>query len=130
MGKRKQSDRHPPIKPAPSGAGQPPGFTPDEFSVAAYREGRSWLAATVAPLIRAPRSGNRCPRRVDPSPGTQLNLILHRPSIETHWQARFGDAPFTRQQHREILEITEFSYDELLQPYVLYAPLYVDLETD
>jgi hypothetical protein len=46
------------------------------------------------------------------------------PFIEAHWQARFGNQPFTRQQRQEIVEITEFSCDELLQPAVLYAPLY------
>jgi hypothetical protein len=30
----------------------------------------------------------------------------------------------------EIVKITEFSYDELLQPAVLYAPLYAELESD
>jgi hypothetical protein len=129
MGKRKQSDRHPSITPAPFGAGQPPGLFPDEFSVAAYREGRSWLEATAVPLTRAHLSGNRAPRGVDTVPNTKLPLSLHRPSIEAHWQARFGNAPYTRQQRREIVEITEFSYEDLLQPSV-YAPLYAELESD
>jgi hypothetical protein len=130
MGKRKQSDRHPPSPPAPSTAGQPPGFLPDEFSVAPYREGRSWLDTTVVSLHMAHLSGNRPPHRVDPDPGNKLPLGLHRPSIEAHWQARFGNEPFTRQQRRKIVQTTEFSYDELLQPAVLYAPLYAELESD
>jgi hypothetical protein len=130
MGKRKQSDRHPPSPPAPSRAGQPPGFLPDEFSVAAYREGSSWLDTTAVSLHRAPLSGNRPPHRVDPDAGNKLPLSLHRPSIEAHWQARFGNEPFTRQQRREIVQTTEFSYDELLRPAVLYAPLYAELESD
>ncbi len=106
MGKRKQSDRHPTNPPVPVGTGSPPGFLPDEFSVAAYREGRSWLEATAVSLQRAHLSGSRPPPRVDPAPGTKLPLSLHRPSIEAHWQARFGNEPFTRQQRREIVEIT------------------------
>ena len=130
MGKRKQSDLHPPSSPAPSRAGQSSGFLPDEFSVAAYREGRSWLDTTAVSLQRAPLSRNRPPHRVDQVPGNKLPLGLHRPSIEAHWQARFGNEPFTRQQRREIVRSTEFSYDELLQPTVLYAPLYAELESD
>jgi hypothetical protein len=79
MGKRKQSDRHPPSPPAPSRAGQPPCFLPDEFSVAAYREGRSWLDTTAVSLQRAHLSGNRPPCRVGPAPGNKLPLGLHRP---------------------------------------------------
>jgi hypothetical protein len=130
MGKRKQSDRHPPITPAPFGAGQPPGFLPNEFSVAAYREGRSWLEAAAVPLARVHLSGNRAPRELDPVPGTKLPLSLHHPSIEAHWQARFGDEPFTRQQRREIIEITELSYEDLLQTSALYAPLYAEWDSD
>ena len=130
MGKCKQSNRHPSSPPAPSRAGQPPGFLPDEFSVAAYREGRSWLDTTAVFLHRAHLSGNRPPHRVDPDPGNKLPLGLHRPSIEAHWQARFGNEPFTGQQRREIVKTTEFSYDELLQPAVLYAPLYAEMESD
>jgi hypothetical protein len=130
MSKRKQSDRHPTNPPVPVGTGSPSGFDPDDFSVAAYREGRAWLEATADSLQRAHLSGSRPPPRVDPAPGTKLPLGLHRPSIEAHWQARFGNEPFTRQQRRQIVEITEFSYDELLQPTVLYAPLYAELDSD
>jgi hypothetical protein len=130
MGKRKQSDRHPTNPPATAGAESASGFRPDEFSVAAYREDRLWLEATAVSLQTAHLVGNRPPPRVDSVPGNKLPMSLHRPSTEAHWQARFGNEPFTRQQRREIVEITEFSYDELLQPAVLYAPLYVELTPD
>jgi hypothetical protein len=129
MGKRKQSDRHPTNSSATAGADSSSDFNPDsdEFSVAAYREGRSWLEATAVSLQRAHLVGSRPPHRVDPLPGEKLPLRLHRPSVEAHWQARSGTEPFTRQQRREIVDITEFSYEDLLQPAVLYAPLYAEL---
>jgi hypothetical protein len=54
-------------------------------------------------------------------------LVLHRPSIEAFWQARWGVTKFSSQQLREILDVTEFSYEDLLQPFVLFAPLYAEL---
>jgi len=130
MGKRKQSDRHPTNPPTIAGADSSSVFNPDDFSVAAYREGRSWLEATAVSLQRAHLVGNRPPPRVDPLPGEKLPLRLHRPSVEAHWQARFGNEPFTRQQQREIVDITDFSYEDLLQPAVLFAPLYAELAPD
>jgi hypothetical protein len=61
--------------------------------------------------------------RSDPLP-----LVLHRPSIEAFWQARWGVTTFSPPQLQDILSVTEFSYEDLLKPFVLFAPLYAELE--
>jgi hypothetical protein len=103
------------------------GSSPDAYSVAAYQEGRSWIAASAAILSSAPSPGTRVSSTTrSPGPG-KLPLVVHRPSIEAYWHARFGPSPFSRAQHDEIVRETEFSYDELLCPSMLFAPLYGDL---
>ncbi len=103
------------------------GSSPDEFSVAAYQEGRSWITTTAAVLSAAPGHGARVSLRARPPRPGKLPLIQHRPSIEAYWNARFGGTTFSRAQHAEIVRVTEFTYDELLQPSVLFAPLYFHL---
>ncbi len=65
--------------------------------------------------------------RARPPRQGKLPLTQHRPSIEAYWKARFGCTTFSREQHTEIVRVTEFRYAELLQPSVLFAPLYADL---
>jgi hypothetical protein len=106
------------------------GSPPDEFSVAAYQESRSWVTTTAAALSPAPGPGVWVSLRTRPPRQGTLPLIQHRPSIEAYWQARFGHTPFSREQHAEIVRVTEFGYAELLKPYVQFAPLYADLSSN
>jgi hypothetical protein len=80
-----QTERSPSYQsPCTRGADSSSSFNPDDFSVAAYREGRSWLEATAVSLQRAHLVSDRPPPRVDPLPDEKLPLRLHRPSIEAH----------------------------------------------
>ena len=106
------------------------GSSPDDFSVAAYQEGRSWVTPTAATLSSDPGPGVRVSLRTRPPRQGTLPLTQHRPSIEAYWQARFGHTPFSREQHAEIVRVTEFGYAELLKPYVQFAPLYADLPSN
>ncbi len=111
----------------PTRAESSTGSSPDDFSVATYQEGRSWITTTAAALSSVPGHGSRVSLRARPPRPGKLPLTQHRPSIEAYWKARFGCTTFSREQHAEIVRVTEFTYSELLQPSVMYAPLYYDL---
>ncbi len=128
MGKRKQHASPSSSLPDSPRTGPSRGDPLDEFTLAAYAEGRAWIVSTAASQSQAPLPGVRVSTRTRPLRRDPLPLTLHRPSIEAFWQARLGVPTFSQQQLQEILEVTEFSYSDLLQPFVLFAPLYAELE--
>jgi hypothetical protein len=129
MVKRKRGPPSVPISDPPK-AESSTGSSPDAFSVAAYQEGRSWVTTTAASLSSAPGPGVRASLRTRPPRSSTLPLTQHRPSIEAYWKARFGDTPFSREQHAEIVRVTEFSYADLLKPTIQFAPMYAELSTN